>query len=64
LLTHDLATITIYAYEKLNQCLPMAGVIEVIIKAPVGRIIDDLELLILCSEPEEYHNCVLFIPFP
>jgi hypothetical protein len=36
----------------------------VIIKAPVGRIIDDLELLILCSEPEEYHNCVLFIPFP
>jgi hypothetical protein len=52
-----------YAYERVSQGLPMAGVVEVIATAPIGRIIDDLELFICCSEPEEYGNQVLFIPF-
>ncbi len=63
LLTHDVATITMYAYERVNQGLPMAGVVEVIATAPIGKIIDDLELFICCSEPEEYEGQVLFIPF-
>ena len=63
LLTHDVATITMYAYERVSKGLPMAGVVEVIATAPIGRIIDDLELFICCSEPEEYENQVLFIPF-
>ncbi len=52
-----------YAYERVNQGLPMTGVVEVIATAPIGKIIDDLELLICCSEPEEYDGQVLFIPF-
>ncbi|MDJ1180985.1 DUF5615 family PIN-like protein [Roseofilum sp. BLCC_M91] len=64
LLTHDVATITMYAYERVNQGLPMIGVVEVIATAPIGRIINDLELFILCSQPEDYENQVLFIPFP
>jgi hypothetical protein len=63
LLTHDVATITMYAYERVNKGLPMTGVVEVIATAPIGKIIDDLELFICCSEPEEYENQVLFIPF-
>jgi len=63
LLTHDVATITMYAYERVNQGLPMLGVVEVISRASVGQIIDDLELFICCSEPEEYEGRVLFIPF-
>ena len=62
LLTHDVATITKYAYERIAQELSMSGVIEVIATAPIGRIIDDLELLILCSQPEEYEGKILFIP--
>ncbi len=63
LLTHDVATITMYAYERVNQGLPMIGVVEVIATAPIGKIIDDLELFVCCSEPEEYEGQVLFIPF-
>lgn len=63
LLTHDVATVTMYAYERVNQGLPMPGVVEVIATAPIGKIIDDLELFIYCSEPKEYEGQVLFIPF-
>ena len=52
-----------YAYERVNQGLPMTGVVEVIATAAIGKIIDDLELFICCSEPEEYEGQVLFIPF-
>jgi Domain of unknown function (DUF5615) len=64
LLTHDVATITMYAYERVNQGLPMLGVVEVIATAPIGKIIDDLELFICCSQPHEYEGQILFIPFP
>jgi len=40
----------------------MPGVIEVIATAPIGRVLNDLELLILCSKPEEYENRVLYVP--
>jgi hypothetical protein len=63
LLTHDVATITMYAYRRINQGLPMFGVVEVIATAPIGQIIDDLELFIRCSQPEEYQSQILFIPF-
>jgi len=63
LLTHDVATITMYAYQRVNQGLPMIGVVEVITKSPIGKIIDDLELFICCAEPEDYEGRVLFIPF-
>ena len=63
LLTHDVATITMHAYERVKQNLPMPGVVEVIATAPIGQIIDDLELFILCSQPEEYEGRILFIPF-
>ncbi len=41
----------------------MTGVVEVMAEAPIGKIIDDLELFVCCSNPEEYEGQVLFIPF-
>ncbi|WP_051039769.1 DUF5615 family PIN-like protein [Synechococcus sp. PCC 7336] len=49
LLIHDVATITLYTYERISRGLPMPGVVEVIATAPIGQVIDDLELFILCS---------------
>ena len=63
LLTHDVATITMYACERVSQGLAMTGVVEVITKAPIGKIIDDLELFICCSDRDEYEGQILFIPF-
>ena len=64
LLTHDIATITFYAYERVKNGLPMPGVVEVIATAPIGRIIDDLYLFVCCSQPDEYEGQIIFIPFP
>ncbi|WP_026103563.1 DUF5615 family PIN-like protein [Pseudanabaena sp. PCC 6802] len=63
LLTHDVATITMYAYERIDRGLPMPGVVEAIATAPIGKIVDDLELLVLCGKPEDYENQILFVPF-
>jgi Domain of unknown function (DUF5615) len=64
LLTHDVATITTYAYDRIKSGLPMPGVVEVIATAPIGQVIDDLHLLICCSKSGEYEGQVIFIPFP
>lgn len=64
LLTHDVATVTLYAYQRTAQGLPMPGVIEVIATAPIGQVIEDLVLLTLSSYPGEYEGQVLYIPFP
>ncbi|ELR99963.1 DUF5615 family PIN-like protein [Gloeocapsa sp. PCC 73106] len=64
LLTHDVATITGYAYERINNGLSMPGVVEVIATAPIRQVIDDLYLLICCSQPDEYEGKILFLPFP
>lgn len=64
LLTHDVATITLHTYDRINRGLPVPGVIEVIATAPIGQILEDLELLILWSEPNEYQNHVIFVPLP
>ncbi|WP_445630860.1 DUF5615 family PIN-like protein [Nostoc sp. DSM 114167] len=37
LLTHDVSTITRYAYDRVRQGQTMPGVIEVSLDAPVGR---------------------------
>ena len=63
LLTHDVATIIMYANARIVQGLPMPGVVEVIATAPIGQVIDDLELFIMCSQPHEYKNQILYIPF-
>jgi hypothetical protein len=63
LMTHDVATVTRHAHERVNQGLNMPGVVEVIATAPIGQVIDDLELFVFCSQPGEYEGRVLYIPF-
>jgi len=40
LLTHDVSTITQYAYERVREGQPMPGVFEVSRDLPIGRAID------------------------
>jgi hypothetical protein len=62
LVTHDVATITRYAWERVEAGLPMPGVVEVVSSAGVGAAIEDLVLLLECCPPEELENVVLFVP--
>lgn len=64
LLTHDAATITHYAYERVRAGLPMPGVIEVGQNVAIGRAIDDILLITTCSLEGEYEGQVLYVPLP
>jgi hypothetical protein len=63
LLTHDVATITHYAYERIEQNLPMAGVIEIPMGASIGRTIEDILLLMECSSEDEVQGQIHYLPF-
>ena len=63
LLTHDVATVTNFAYQRVEQGLSMPGVVEVRLTAAIGVVIDDLELLIETSEEHEWDGQVLYVPF-
>jgi hypothetical protein len=62
LLTHDVSTMTRYAYERLAGGEPMVGVWEVKSRAPIGRVIGDIVLLLNCSEEGEWDGQVLYLP--
>ncbi|MBI3361084.1 MAG: DUF5615 family PIN-like protein [Chloroflexi bacterium] len=62
LLTHDVSTITRYAYERVKADLPMPGVFEVGRDTPVGRAIDDILLLAECSLDGEWEGEVRYLP--
>lgn len=62
LLTHDVATITHYAYERVAAGKAMPGVFELSHSAPIGLIIDDLVLLIECSFEGEWEGQVRYLP--
>ena len=62
LLTHDVSTITKYAYERIEGGLKMPGVFEVSQNATLGQLIDDLLLLTLFSLDREWENRIGYIP--
>jgi hypothetical protein len=62
LLTHDVTTITKYAYERINEGLPMPGVFEVKMNSPLGDIIDDILLLAAYSFENEWVGQIGYLP--
>lgn len=62
LLTHDVATITFYAYERVRAGLPMPGVFEISRTLPLGQVIDDLILIAECSAEGEWEGQVGYLP--
>jgi predicted nuclease of predicted toxin-antitoxin system len=62
LLSHDVATITRYAYERIAAGQPMTGVIEVTFDASIGRVIEDLLLILDCSLEGELEGQIYYLP--
>ena len=61
-LTHDVSTITRYAYERVEAGKPMPGVFEVSRGIPIGAVIEDLILLTECSLEKEWEGQVRYLP--
>jgi hypothetical protein len=61
-LTHEVNTMTKYAYERLAAGQPLSGVIIVPKELPVGTAIEELVTLLYCSSPEEFPDRVIHLP--
>ena len=62
LLTHDVTTLTRYAYERVRANKPMPGIFEVSRKVPIGLAIEDILLIAECSLEGEWEGQVRYLP--
>lgn len=62
LLTHDVSTITHYAYQRVQAGKPMPGVFEVSRKISTGSAIEDIILLAEASFEDEWEGQVRYLP--
>lgn len=62
LLTHDVATITRYAYERLVNNLVMPGVIEIHTDVPLGKVIEDVIVILECGITEDFEGQIYYLP--
>jgi len=61
-LTHDVATMTTFAYERIQAGLLMPGLFEVSRRVPVGLAIEEIILIAQCSLEGEWEGQVRFLP--
>ena len=62
LLTHDVSTITAYAYDRAKNSRGMPGVFEVSRDVPIRVVVEDILLLNECSRPGEWEGQVRYLP--
>lgn len=62
LLTHDVNTVTKFANERLQQGLPLAGVVIVPEQMEIGAAIEDLEMLIECNSAADLEDQLQYLP--
>ena|SRR5690348_11886338 len=61
-LTHDVSTMTRYAYDRVRAGQPMPGIVEVSREVPIGKAIEDILLLAECSREKEWEGQVIYLP--
>lgn len=61
-LTHDVATMTTFAYQRIQAELSMPGLFEVSRRVPVGVAIEEIILIAECSIEGEWEGQVRFLP--
>jgi predicted nuclease of predicted toxin-antitoxin system len=62
LLTHDRRTVPPFAFDRVRAGEPMPGVIVVSDLMPLRQAIDELELFLHCTRPDELRDRVFYIP--
>ena len=62
LLTHDVTTMTRFAYERIAAGQAMPGVFAVHQTATIGPVIEDLVLLASVSDEREWEGQVRYLP--
>lgn len=62
LVTHDVQTIPDFADQRLAAGEPMPGVFVIPQDVPIGRAIEELCTVVLCSEQDEWEKLVRYLP--
>lgn len=62
MLTHDVATMSRYAYDRVEASLPMPGVLEIPASLPLAIGIEELVLIAEVSLDGEWEGQVRYLP--
>jgi len=62
LLTHDVTSLTCYAYQRIEREQEMPGVFEISRAVPMGQAIEDVLLLAECSLESEWEGQIRYLP--
>ncbi|HKC63985.1 MAG TPA: DUF5615 family PIN-like protein [Pyrinomonadaceae bacterium] len=62
IVTHDRTTMPTHAAELMSEGKSIAGVFVVLRRLPLHQVIEDLELVITCSENSEWVNIIRYLP--
>jgi hypothetical protein len=63
IVTHDRKTMPGHAAALMNEGENIAGLFVVPRSMPMHQVLEDLELMITCSEMDEWVNVIRFLPF-
>lgn len=61
-ITHDRRTMPGHAGDLMSEGKDIAGLFVVPRSLPLHQVLDDLELLVTCSEGDEWVNVVRYLP--
>ena len=61
--THDRKTMPAHAADLMSRGKDFAGLFVVPRRMSLHRVIEDLELMITCSENDEWVNIIRYLPF-
>jgi len=63
LVTHDRRTMSRYFLERLSAGKPNSGIFVVPQEAALGEVIDSVLLVWAASQPDEWRNQIVYLPF-
>lgn len=63
IVTHDRTTMPTHAAALMGAGQNIAGLFVVLRSLPLQQVLEDLELMITCSENDEWVNVIRYLPF-
>ena len=61
-ITHDRRTMPYHATSRIARAEKVAGVIVVSRQLPISQVINELEIIVSCSDMSEWENIVKHLP--
>ena len=62
LLSHDVSTMTKHAIARIHAGLPFPGMFAVSQSLPIGKAIDEIQLIAECSQEQEWEGQIRYLP--